>query len=182
MPSINMDKRDFENQFRDLIGKRIFRVRYYEIEYQDTDNMWQYDERFDSLDFGFDLLCEDDFLFPISWGSEFYQYGISPDQNNLPTSSGYRSIDVSKTSRWVGFLNVKIADVKIVWSWVEESGLVKKKIYYPQDLILRFDNKKDIIISALQIEADNSLIGMTDNITVFFDRDIAKTFKVKIET
>ena len=143
--------------------------------------MWQYDARFDSLDFGFDLLCGDDFLFPISWGSEFYQYGISPDQNNLPTSSGYRSIDVSKTSRWANFLNVKITDVRIVWSWVEETGLVKNKIYYPQDLILRFDNNRDIFISALQIETDNSFMGMTDNITIFFDRDIAKTFKVELE-
>jgi hypothetical protein len=181
MPSMNWKKRDFENLFRDLIGKKILRVRYYEIEYQDTDNMWQYDTRFDSLDFGFDLLCENDFLFPISWGSEFYQYGISPDQANLPTSNGYRSIDVSKTSRWIDFLKVKIADVRIVWSWVEESGWVQRKVYYPQDLILRFDNNRDIFISALQIETDDSFVGMTDNITVFFDRDIAKAFKVGIE-
>ncbi len=175
-----MEKSEFENHFRALIGKRIVRVRYYEIEYHYTKDMWQCYDRFDSLYFGFDLLCEDDFLFPISWGSEFYQYGISPDQNNLPTSSGYRSIDVSKTSRWADVLNVKITDVRIVWSWVEESDLIKNKIYYPQDLILRFDNNRDIFISALQIETDNSFMGMTDNITVFFDRDIAKTFKVKI--
>ncbi len=181
MPSMNMEKRNFENQFRDLIGKRNSRVRYYEIKYHDTDNMWQYDARFDSLDFGFDILCEDDFLFPNSWGSEFYQYGISPDKNNLPTSSEYRSIDVSKTSRWADFLNVKITDVHIVWSWVEETGLVKNKIYYPQDLILRFDNNRDIFISALQIETDNSFMGMTDNITVFFDRSIAKSFKAELE-
>lgn len=181
MPSISMNKSDFENQFRDLIGKRIERVRYYEIEYQDIENMWSYDDRFDSLDFGLDFLTNDNSLFAISWGSEFYQYGISPDRNNLPKSDGYRSIDVTKTSRWCDFLKISIADVKIAWSWILESGLFKKKIYYPQDLILSFDNQGKIFISALQIENDDSFMGMTDNITVFFDDETANKFKVEIE-
>ena len=67
-----MDKSHFENQFRDLIGKKIVRVRYYEIDYQDTLDMWSSDDRFDSLDFGLDLLTDDNSLFAISWGSEFY--------------------------------------------------------------------------------------------------------------
>jgi hypothetical protein len=176
-----MKESDFENQFRDLIGKRIVQVRYYEIEYQDNENMWSYDERFDSLDFGLDLLTDDDSLFAISWGSEFYQYGISPDKNNLPKSNGYRSINVTKTSRWSDFLNINIADVRIAWSWIHESGLFKKKIYYPQDLILSFESQRKVFISALQIENDNSFMGMTDNITVFFDGGTAKKFKVEIE-
>ena len=175
-----MDKSDFENQFRELIGKRIVRVRYYEIEYQDTENMWSSDDRFDSLDFGLDLLADDNSLFAISWGSEFYQYGISPDKNNLPTSNGYRCIDVTNISRWVDFLNISIADTRIVWSWVQESGLFKRKIHYPQDLILSFDNNRRVFISALQIENDDSFWGMTDNVTVFFDKETATKFKVEI--
>ena len=181
MPSMNMNKSDFENQFRKLIDKRIVQVRYYEIEYQDNENMWSYDKRFDSLDYGLDLLTDDDSLFAISWGSEFYQYGISPDKNNLPKSNGCRFIDVTKTSRWSDFLNINIADVRIAWSWIQEFGLFKKKIYYPQDLILSFESQRKIFISALQIENDDSFMGMTDNITVFFDGGTAKKFKVEIE-
>jgi len=99
----------------------------------------------------------------------------------LPTSNEYRCIDVSKTSEWGDFLNTKITDVRIVWSWVKESGFFKRKILYPQELIFSFDNNRNIFISALQIETDDSFIGMTDNITVFFDKDIAKKFRVGIE-
>ncbi len=181
MPYTIMDKNNFENQFRDLIGKRIVRVRYYEIDYQDTVDWWSSDDRFDSLDFGLDLLTDDNSYFAISWGSEFYQYGISPDKNGLPTSKGYQSIDVTKVSRWSDFLNTKIKDVKIAWSWVKESGLFKRKIHYPQDLILGFDDNREVFISAMQIYEDDSCMGMTDNITVFFDKDNAKKFKVQIE-
>jgi len=143
--------------------------------------MWCSDDRFDSLDFGLDLLAEDNSLFAISWGSEFYDYGISPEPNNLPASNGYRCIDVSKTSRWFHYLNTKITDARIVWSWVKELGLSKREITYPQDLILSFDNNSNVFISALQIETDDSFMGMTDNITVFFDKDIAKKVIVGIE-
>ena len=176
-----MDKSNFENQFRNLIGKRIVRVRYYEIDYQDKADMWCSDGRFDSLDFGLDLLTDDNSLFAITWGSEFYQYGISPDKNGLPGSKGYRSIDVTKTSRWSGFLKNKVTDVKIVWSWVKETGLFTRKINYPQDLILCFDDSKRVFLSALQIYDDDSCMGMIDNITVFFNKDTAKKFKVPVE-
>ena len=176
-----MNKNAFENQFLNLIGKRIIRVRYYEIEYPESEHMWQCDSRYDSIDFGLDLLCDDDSLFAISWGSEFCKYGISLDQSFLPTSKGYRSIDVSNISRWHDFINTKITDIKIIWSWAIESDSPKQKIYYPQDLILSFDNGRNVFISALQIDTDDSFMGMTDNITVFFDKDTASKFKVQFE-
>jgi hypothetical protein len=167
-----MKKSEFEILFQDLIGKRIARVRYYEIDYQDVENMWQHDERFDSLDFGLDILTGDNCLLSITWGKEFTQYGISPNSDNLPKSKGYRCIDVSKSSRWLDFVDTEITEVEIVW--------VKDNFLYPQNLILSFDNNRSVYISALEIWEDGSCFDMMDNITVFFDHEIAKNFGVII--
>lgn len=65
----------------------------------------------------------------------------------------------------------------VFWSWCEESGKPETRIYYPQDVLLRFDGDMEIVISALEIRDGDWSVGMMDHITVFKDLHMAKKFK-----
>ena len=51
-----------------------------------------------------------------------------------------------------------------------------KKHYYPQDILMKFDNECIIIIFALEINEDKKCMWGTDNITVFDSLGIAKKY------
>ncbi len=164
-----MTKEEFETKVRSLIGERISKVRYFEIDYEGGQEYWNSNSSFDSLDYGLDLEMESGTIKGIIWGSEFYQYGISLISASLDTElKSSRKIAVSEKSRWHELIGSEIKNVKVIWSWVKEVGLFKKKIYYPQDLVLTLSENKVVYISALEIREDTHF-GMADNITIFFD-------------
>jgi len=171
-----MTRNEFESNLQSLVGERIKAIQYYEVEYENGEVLWNYDPRFDSLDYGLDLVMESGLTKGIIWGSEFCQYGISMVSQSLSLElRGGRKIDVSNTSRWKDIIGREIENVKIIWSWEKEVGLFKKKIYYPQDLILTFSGEKSVFISAMEIR-EGSHFGMADNITVFFNKNDAEKF------
>jgi hypothetical protein len=166
-------REQYEAHAGGLIGEVLRRVRYFEIDHQGTQGAWAADIRFDSLDFGLDLLMESGKFFTISWGAEFHPYGISFD--TPLDSKGARVTDVSELSGWRRMLGKRIVDARIVWSWVEGSDL--GRVYYPQDLVLCFDDRTIVYVSAIEVRHGLPL-GMADHITVFFDARTAKQFGV----
>lgn len=137
---------------------------------------WQAEPEFDSLDFGLDIEMVSEKNFSFTWGSEFYQYGISLKAENLSQIvPDANKIEVTNISRWTDKIGLSIVDAKITWSWVKESGLFKKKIYYPQELTLTFSDCSKVIISALEIREDEPL-SLADNITIFFNEHTAKQY------
>ena len=132
-----MTKEEFESKVQSLVGERISKVKYFEINYEGGQEYWNSDLGFDSLDYGLDLEMESGAIEGIIWGSEFYQYGVSLVSASLDTElKSCQKIDVTKISRWHELIGNEIINVKVIWSWVKEVGLFKKKIYYPQDLVL----------------------------------------------
>ncbi len=165
-----MMQEEFESKVHSLIGERISRVKYFEIDYEGGKEYWNFNSGFDSLDYGLDLEMESGAVKGIIWGSEFYQYGISLVSVSLDTElKSSRKIDVTEISRWHKLIGSEIKNVKVIWSWIKEVGLFKNKIYYPQDLVLTLSNNKVVYISALEIRED-TYFGMADNITIFFDK------------
>jgi hypothetical protein len=114
-----------------------------------------------------------------SWGSEFYQYGVSL---NVPLTAAdtIRVWDVSKTSRWNSLLGSRIQETRVFWSWVEGRDI--GRVHYPQDVRLTFDGGREVYISALEIRPDGSFMGMMEHITVFFEDSVARQFSVGVET
>lgn len=174
----NMNKNDFEQLVNSLIGKSIKHVTYYEINYEDNKEYWNNNQEFDSLDFGLDLNMNNGECYGIIWGSEFYQYGISLLEHTLKNElSLYKNYDVSLKSNWKSFINKEIIDINIIWSWIKETDN-SNELYYPQDLIITFNNNKKIYISALEIRDIDTVLYMMDNITVIFKEDIKNKYKV----
>ena len=173
-----MDRNTFELKCQELVGHIVTQVMYYEIEYQNGEQFWNRDPRFDSLDYGLDLMTKDGEVFGIIWDNEFFPYGVSIKNEPLLGKHVINAsiIDVSTSSRWSEILGQKIVQAKIVWSWVKE-GNGKEKIYYPQDLVIQVESGQEVFISALEIE-NGRPHPIADHITVMFDRSIAATFQV----
>ena len=177
-----MTRDEYEKRARSLIGNTITTVVYHEIDYGDGEFHFFDDPRFDSVDHGLELELGTGEPVSITWGAEFYQYGVSLINDAMSTVlSSSRSLDVSHTGRWQSILRITIESADVFWSWCEESGKPETRVYYPQDLLLGFAGKNPIVISALEIRDGEWCMGMMDNITVFDDVEMAKRFKCLAE-
>ena len=176
----DMDRDEFEIQCQELVGNVVIQVLYYEIEYQNGEQFWNRDPRFDSLDYGLDLVTKDGKIFSVIWDNKFFPYGISIKNDSLENFlRSANIIVVSNSSRWQDVLGQEIVMTSVIWSWVNERNS-EEKIYYPQDLVIRFESGQEIFLSALEISDDNSYSHMADNITVIFDKSVATAFQVAI--
>jgi len=168
-----MTKSEYETLAKNLIGEVIQKIEYFEIKYDGYETNFEDDKSFDSLDYGINLFMESGKVFGFIWGDEFFQYGVSILSTPLQSEvSECREVDVSKSSKWNPYIGQEIINSQVNWGWVKESGLFKKKIYYPQSIVLTFGGDDIIVISALEIQ-DGSHFGMADNITVFFKKESA---------
>ena len=173
-----MTRNEYEKKTLLLIDNAITKVSYHEIDYGDGHFHFFDDPRFDSVDFGLEFELDSGELIAITWGAEFCQYGISLIIDALSTvQASSRTRDVSSTSRWKPLLGKTIESADLFWSWFEESGKQETRVYYPQDLLLRFAGNSSIVISALEIRDGDWHMGMMDNITVFDNLEVAKEFK-----
>jgi len=172
-----MNRDEYENKASRLIGNRITKVVYHEINYFDGEFHFFDDARFDSIDHGLELELGTSDRLSITWGAEFYQYGISlVDGSIFKVVSESRHLDASQTKRWRTVLDKAIESIEVFWSLCEEHGRPETRVYYPQALLLLFEGEQTRIISALEIRDDGFVMGKMDNITVFDGIHIAKYF------
>ena len=168
---------DYEKPINELVGKSIIDVNYYEIDYGKP--MWNESE-FHTLDFGLEIIMSDKTCYYFIWDSKFTQFDIKFGKGSISkelNSEHYpKKQSVKNEQKWVDLIGQEISGTKSFWSyWTLNND--DKKNHYPQDIKLKFDNGKEIWISALEIKND-SPIGMTDNITVIFDKEAADKFKI----
>ena len=162
---------------RRLAGKSIASVLYSEIDYADDRFHFFDNPRYDSIDFGAQLNFAKGRPLFVTWGSEFHQYGVSLRDPFLDQSqTRQRILDVSMTKRWAKVIEIPIESADVFWSWSEEAGRPDSRVYYPQDVLLRFANAALIVVSALEIREMDWHMGMMDNITIFDEIAIAKHF------
>ena len=165
-----MTKSEYETLAKSLIGESLQKVEYFEIKYDGYETDFSGEESFDSLDYGVNCHMSSGKVFGFIWGDEFFQYGVSILAASLKSEVGEcREVEVSDSKNWSPLVGHEITSVNVGWGWVKESGLFKKKIDYPQSIVLNFDGGGFVVISALEIQ-DGASFGMADNITVFFDK------------
>jgi len=178
---IRMTKQEFENMIQALVSQRIAKVIYYEIDYAKInvqsveEPSWNLDSRFDSLDFGLELVMESGDSYKIMWGEEFIQYGLSVKLNVREDTGAMKAWDVTNSVRWQKLIGKKISRVKVFWSWVESNSI---RSNYPQDIEIVFENGEQVFISAFEFRTDGSRFFSMDNITLFFDKSVASEFQI----
>lgn len=172
-----MNKDQYLKLASSLSGEVLNSIEYFEIDYEDYESSFYENSEYDSLDYGVNFKMESGKVFGFIWGSEFTQYGVSILQAEIQSEvSACRKIDVSESENWLLLRGQEIEDVEVIWSWVKEVGLFKKKTYYPQSVVLEISGYRSIIISAMEI-TDDSHWGMADNIVVFFNKVVARRYR-----
>jgi hypothetical protein len=173
-PVIEVTKEEFEARAAALIGKAIVKVIYCEPDCGDELFHFFDDRRFDSLGFGLELTFSDGEQWTIKWDYGFDEYGVSLVK--VPMRIGDQMLDASTSPRWRAIIGKRIISSEIFWPWVEEYHKPETRLIYPQDILLRFEDSKAIVISALEIDGEHRHMGMMDNITFFDDIEMAKKF------
>ncbi|MFH0901142.1 MAG: hypothetical protein V2A73_10990 [Pseudomonadota bacterium] len=158
-----------------LVGRFVEAVTYHEIAYEDGAPMWNRgSQSFDSLDFGFELRLDDGSVFSFTWGAEFTQYNVSIRQGPINFGDTARKWDA--TERWGPLLGCRIVATATSWLPIANDGEHAENMY-PQDVRLVFASGRVVMISAFESRNGELNMGMTDNITVFFDESERHTLR-----
>ncbi len=170
----------YEKPIRELIGKSIANVNYYEIDYGEP--TWNETE-YHSLDYGIELVTSDKIKFYFVWGNEFTQYDVKFRKGNILTEfsaeNGVKKCNVNSNQKWAELIGVKISGIESCWSYwslINED----KRNYYPQDVRIEFENGKEMWISAIEIR-DGNINGMADHLTIVFDRKTADKYEIGLK-
>jgi len=176
---MKMTKAEYDTVAATLVGKFISQVTYHETDCLDGTYHFFDNPRFDSAAFGLGLSLTDGSSMTVTWGDEFEYYGVSLLTSIMSSDERFHQgiLDVTDSTRWRGVVGEEIVNVKVYWSWVTDENNPGKRRYYPQDLLLHFRNGRQIIVSALEVRADDFIMGMMDNITIFDDLDTAREYK-----
>jgi hypothetical protein len=173
----------YEQDAKSLVGKRIRRVHYYEVDYGEDQygelfKGWRIDDRpFHALDFGIEFTFKSDELFSLIWGSEFASYGLSIVHDSLQTELRTFAVwDVTHESAWLPFLNIAIQDVKVYWGWWQESETPEIRRHLPVVWHIGFEGKQELFIGAYCYLASKNLFPSCDELIVTFDAETAKKY------
>jgi len=177
---------DFEKFTRQLIGLRITKVEYSEIDYEPANPKPYYLTQFvnlDSVDFSIFLHTDNDKLVEIYWDGKFFEFGIGIKINEPSDFSDSIKWDVSSKDLWKKFIGTTISDIHITWETVitrKEKSKKEESFVYPQDIKVTFSNKKNIFISAAGFlnPSDKEVYGMLDNLTVTDNEELARQVKM----
>lgn len=173
---------DYEKFCRQLIGLKVLKVEYLEINYEPVNPKPYYPTQFknlDSVDFSIFFHCEEDKVIEVYWDGKFFQYGIGIKINEPSDFSGYYNWDVSGNDLWEQIIGTKIIDINITWETVTIWEPMESYIY-PQDIKITFSNNKNIFISAAGFleQDDNEVFGLLDNLTVTDNEELARKVKM----
>ena len=171
---------NYEKPIKELIGKTISDVNYYEIDYGEP--LWNETE-FHSLDYGFEIITSDKKTYYFIWGNEFTQYDVKFRKGNILTEFSNENsaikYNVKDNQDWSELCGKKIIGIESFWShWSLVND--KKRKHYPQDIRIEFKNGKEIWISAFEFR-DNEMMQMQDHITIFFNKETAEKYKIGIK-
>lgn len=164
---------DYEAMLQQLVGRSIRALSYFEIPYEVVEPMWNRDsESFDSLDFGLEMLLDDDTIFSVTWGTEFTQYNVSIRREPLQFADAHsaRRWEVSERWRARHLLDSKIVSARASWL----AAFPPAPAEYPQDLRIECESGSVVVISAFEFRRGEISMGQMDNITVFFDEAEAR--------
>lgn len=180
--NLTKEQIEFQKKSETMIGLKLSRVEYLEIDYSPEYPNPSYKTKFeeiDSLDFSIILHFENRFKVEICWDPEFYSYGIGLKLNTESELSNCRNWDVTGSELWKKFIGEVVQRTDIVWSWVSRTGENKGKVdyfIYPETIKLQFSNGRNIFISAANFidEGGDKVEGLMDNLLVTDNEKLAK--------
>ena len=183
--TLNKEQTDFVNHCRHLIGQAIVSVEYAEIIYNQDNPTPYYQTHFsnlDSVDFSIIFKTSENNVIEIYWDGNFHQFGIGLKINKQSDFLRVQKWTVTDREIWREIVGQNIINVDLDWETItatDQSGK-RESFTYPQDIILVFENKRRIFISAAGFlhEGDEEVFGMLDNLTVTDNEELARRTKM----
>lgn len=166
----------FEEEVRQLCTGCLSRVRYYEL--PGSWPSWGAFAECDTAEQGLDIVCGTR-TFHVTWDNTFFSYGLRVQSGALLDRLRAALVtDVSGENRWAPLVGQRITNASVYWGEVQDpqSGEVTQ---YPQDIVLTFETGAHVFLSAATYqEATKTLLGMSDNVVVIFDEQVARRLQV----
>ncbi|WP_338768170.1 hypothetical protein WAF17_07230 [Bernardetia sp. ABR2-2B] len=172
----------YENPIKELIGKSIMSVNYYEIGYEiDCNNPYWNKVDHHSLDYGLEIKTNDSQTYYFIWDKVFIQYDLKFVKGKIEQEFAKNS-NIKKhlitNSKWKELLGQKIISIESIWVNCSING---DKKHYPETIKLQFENNKSIWVSAVEI-SENITPYMADHVSVFFDEMTMRKYNVLTES
>lgn len=166
----------FEQEVRQLCGGRLSRVRYYEL--PGGWPSWDAFPECDTAEQGLDINCGSK-TFHVTWDNTFFSYGLRVQSGALLDRLRTALVtEVSEDSRWAPLVGQRIVDASVYWHELQD-GQSGEVIRYPQDIVLTFEAGARVFLSAAKYETTTStLFGMSDNVVVTFDEQVAQRLRI----
>ena len=158
---------------KEMVGKRVTEVRFY-LEPTDKDFSEQPNPYGKSLFNGIDLKLNEKW-FSIGNRFSMQNYGLEIDEGK---TEQYEFVEESKTSMLYNRSVIKnqvIYSVYVYWlpiPWNDSIG------YYPQEIEFRTNDGKYMIVSSLEINAEEANTEFTDEVLVIENSEIAKKLRI----
>jgi hypothetical protein len=166
MLSEKVTREEFGKRAANLIGRILQRVTYWEIPYEHGKPNWRDDEpQIDVLDFGLDLHFEDGGQVGLTWGDEFFQYGLSILDGGSAGNVASRCWVVAE--HWCYFGGLPISPAALSGSWVESDSLKTQRIDYPEALCMAFGDRGPVYACALDYSG-GTILPLADSVLVVF--------------
>jgi hypothetical protein len=174
-----------ERRVERLVGRRLVRVHYYELRYEDGQPGYRRGP-LDELDFGFELLVEPAASFHVTWDDEFFSHGLTVRPGSLGENLLDPAVwDVTRGGGWGTLVGSRITGANLYWLPVpaepgqpnNPSASIDSHRRYPQDLVLEFETGPSLYASAAQYDPDrDALSGGYDGLVVLFGEELARRY------
>lgn len=170
--------RAFEDRAGLFQGRVLYDVVYWLLPGSDAKDSWDLGA-LHCLDYGLDLNV-DGVTLGITWGSEFYPYGLSLlDSSVADTVSDAAHISMRVRAPWNELIGQKIERMRVFWGTVESDSSERDRITYPQDLAIDFERGTRMYVSAAKcVDGGKKLFGMADEIAVLTSEPLARAYHV----
>ena len=181
---LHNDIEDFNKKINTIIGKRIIKVEYFGLNYNNHEkNFLTKFTNVHSVDFSIILYLDNCFSYEITWDSSFFQYGIGISLIRDDIYDDSKIIwNMTKDNLWKRFIQKPIIGVSVLWETVTERKLTQIQSHtYPQTIRIAFDKMEDeIIIGVAEFlnQEENTVMGMMDNLIATNDIKTAVDIKL----
>ena len=181
-----MTKDDFETLVGSFVGQTIAEVLYFDHEIPDVDELWGQPWNGESptsgrIGDGAELSMESGDIFWVTYGSEFFHYGVSiqhnPNELRWRQEGHFVSANVSDAACWSSTIGHVITDAQVFWGEIVYESREESPIEYPQDVGLNFEAGPAVYFSALEF-IDGSPAYFADEIQVFCSEEELRKYAI----
>jgi hypothetical protein len=159
-----------------LAGRRLVRVRYYELRYDDGQPGYRRGP-VDQLDFGLELDVEPAATFHLTWEDQLGVPCLSLGPGPIESLLDAAVWDVTAGGGWAALVGERIVAVEVLWA---EGNLEGEAISYPRAAVVKFAAGQCVYAVTAQLdEATDQLMSPYDGLVVFFGQELARTYGIE---